>query len=635
MSRATFTNVSFDPPEAGAWIDATTEKRGFRLTGSATVTATLENAPYQFSWCAYAIGVPPNAKLASNGSYTLLGTPPFTINENITVDGFDFGPGTCITSITDFTYNPDGFFPPPPEVTVTASETEVCAGMEVTFTATATGGTTTAMNYTWSIAGTETTTTTNACTTALVDAGKATCTVFVTNANGCTSTISPAGTVTVNVVPVVHNVSSETICSGMSATLIADVSGMTTPATYTWIIDGAARTTTTNTYTTPVLTATATYTVQITNNTSCTSAVSDAGTITVNPLPAITVTGVPENPLSGDQLTLTASGAGDGGSYCFSFECEPCLYNPFETGLDLSAAADCRWHSECTYTETNTFPLTLPEGEMTLWVRAMTAEGCVDSLFRIINTYGADENSGAGTITTQTVTAIQGYIPQVKEPKSEQPAQRAEATYEWRREGWNRAPLTNANAPDYDMVDDAEIVNTPGTYIYRRYASGRYADGDAPIPATGVYTLVVVAPPPSPSGTTTWLNTDTKIIWTDAVRSTTTCDPDLVKDRGVDYGLYYKGACWASQYSTICTTPWRQPSNTTFPNQEWFGLSGWLPQSQMNSEGVLAESYIMWWWGTAASNCIAWREKPTLNYQTNCNGGIYWKQARCIADYDY
>jgi hypothetical protein len=846
MSRATFTSVSSPGILAAG-------NRGFLLESSATVTATLENAPYQFSWCAYAIGVPPNAKLAPDGSYTLLGTPPFTVNgvelaDDVTI----FGPGTCITSMTDFTYNPDGFFPPPPEVSVTASETTVCSGAEVTFTATATGSTTTAMTYTWNIAGAETTTTTNAYTTTLTDAGEATYTVRVTNANGCPSTVSPAGTVTVNVIPSVTAVSSATICSGSVAALSATASNATTPETYTWVIDGYQATpTTTSTYTTPALTATATYTVQITNATSCTSTVSEAGTITVeepptaptgltasaatvctgspatltanggdlgsgavyewgtgttpgsnllspattteatrtvtvnanstywvrlkgagacpvtaaatatvivyaalnagainataqsicfgdaganiaqttvasggggnytyrwkqngvvisgatennytppaaaltqtgahtftrevqslcsatdvwaasanqkvitvialpdtptnpssvvicagntttfsasvntgetidwyadatdgsalltnslsytpaaaltvttsyyaqakrtatpnclsaarlpvtttvNPLPVITVAGIPEVPLRGDALTLTASGAGAGGSYCFSFECEQCLYNPFKTGLDLPAEADCRWHSVCTYTETNTFPLTLPEGEMVLWVRAMTAEECVDSTFRIINSYGA------GEIETQTVYAVQGYIPQKKEPKSVQPPPRAGATYEWRREGGDSAPLANANAKDYDMADDAGIVNTPGTYTYRRYASGgRYYDGDAPRPAIGTYTLVVVAPPPNAAGTVTKYSEGCETIWSGQ--------------------LYFVGAGYASvgtgygyRYpdyrlnEITCPTPWRtviQEDIGCF-QADWETTPGFIPMTCTSS----------------------------------------------------
>jgi uncharacterized protein (TIGR02145 family) len=106
MSRATFTNVSFNPPEAGTTL--TTENRGFWLESNATVTATLSGVSGRFSWCAYAFDVPPNAVSQPDGTYQLRGTPPFTINGDITEHSNTFGPGTCITSITDATNNPEG-----------------------------------------------------------------------------------------------------------------------------------------------------------------------------------------------------------------------------------------------------------------------------------------------------------------------------------------------------------------------------------------------------------------------------------------------------------------------------------------------------------------------------------------------
>jgi uncharacterized protein (TIGR02145 family) len=412
MSRATFTSVTFNPPEAGT---LTAEKRGFWLTGSATVTAKLKDVSGVFSWSAYAIGVPPNARVKPEGGYELRGTPPFTINNNITVNSHDFDAGTCITSITDFTYNPAGFFPDPPKVTVGASETEVCLGAEVTFTALATGSVTDAMSYTWNIAGTKTTTTTNPYITTLANVGEATYTVFVTNANNCTSMVSAVGMVAVIAVPVVKTVSSETICSGTSAVLSATASDVTTPATYTWNIEGYPATwTTTNTYTTPALTATANYTVQITNDTGCTSAVSPAGMITVNPLPVITIEDVLITQRSGAKVTLTASGAEPGGYYCFTYECIDCVHNPFLTGENMSAAVNSNWNSECTYTSDNTYPIVMPdEGEVLVWVRAKSAEGCVDSV-RVTFTVmplGTNQEQGSCTFTQPELVSTFATFP--------------------------------------------------------------------------------------------------------------------------------------------------------------------------------------------------------------------------------
>jgi uncharacterized protein (TIGR02145 family) len=64
--------------------------RGFFVGGNATnsgttVTATLNPVPAgQFNWCAYGSDYPPNVLANTNGSYTLVGTPPFTL---IAADG--------------------------------------------------------------------------------------------------------------------------------------------------------------------------------------------------------------------------------------------------------------------------------------------------------------------------------------------------------------------------------------------------------------------------------------------------------------------------------------------------------------------------------------------------------------------
>jgi hypothetical protein len=198
MSRATFTDESITPPSAGTLA---AEDRGFLLTSSATITAKLKDVSGRFSWCGYAFNAPPNATVNPEGGYTLHGTTPFIVNGDTLAAGVrTFGSGTCIESITDFTYNPEGLIPGPPAVTVSASafasETDPCANAAVTFTAAANGGITDAMTYTWNIAGQPYITTTNTYSLALSTVDNSTYTVHVMNANGCTSTVSNTGTVT-------------------------------------------------------------------------------------------------------------------------------------------------------------------------------------------------------------------------------------------------------------------------------------------------------------------------------------------------------------------------------------------------------------------------------------------------------
>jgi hypothetical protein len=87
--------------DKGFWLQGTTGSSG---TYNATVMVSLSNVPAKFNWCAYASDYPPNATM-NNGTYTLKGTPPFTINTTITENGKNSS-GTCITSLTDRTACP-------------------------------------------------------------------------------------------------------------------------------------------------------------------------------------------------------------------------------------------------------------------------------------------------------------------------------------------------------------------------------------------------------------------------------------------------------------------------------------------------------------------------------------------------
>jgi uncharacterized protein (TIGR02145 family) len=114
--RALVTEVS----ATGATASTVTGHRGFWLetsgsNGSTTVTATLSLASgvEKFNECVYAFDYPPNAVWQSDGTYQLRGSRPFIINGNITEHSNTFGPGTCITSITDLTDNPTWIVPTP------------------------------------------------------------------------------------------------------------------------------------------------------------------------------------------------------------------------------------------------------------------------------------------------------------------------------------------------------------------------------------------------------------------------------------------------------------------------------------------------------------------------------------------
>ena len=64
---------------AGSITTVSGNTRGFYVTANpSTVTATLSNAAGNFNWCVYGSDAPPNMT-SSNGTYTLYGTPPFTL----------------------------------------------------------------------------------------------------------------------------------------------------------------------------------------------------------------------------------------------------------------------------------------------------------------------------------------------------------------------------------------------------------------------------------------------------------------------------------------------------------------------------------------------------------------------------
>ncbi len=83
---------------------------GFYVTGvngrSATVTVKLGNAIGRFNWCAFASDYPPRA-VFNNGTYSLKGTPPFTLTTSAgtTVTSGRVAAG-CLTAITDATGYP-------------------------------------------------------------------------------------------------------------------------------------------------------------------------------------------------------------------------------------------------------------------------------------------------------------------------------------------------------------------------------------------------------------------------------------------------------------------------------------------------------------------------------------------------
>ncbi|MDR3133097.1 MAG: fibrobacter succinogenes major paralogous domain-containing protein [Prevotellaceae bacterium] len=279
-----------------------TGQRGFWLntsgsSGSTNVTATLslDAGVQQFNWCAYALNYPPKAEWQSNGSYKLTGTPPFTVNgTTLPAGSLTVGPGTCITSLTDATDNPSADLPATLTVS-TSNPAARCDAGAVTLTASASGGTTTAMTYTWTV-GSSAAQTTSANTYApTVAVGGATYSVTATNAAGCSSAAN-TGTITVHALPTITLLSgnaSQTVTLGTAITDIVYTTNVCPTCANTGSLSaGINFTRTSNTMTlsgTPTTVGAHTYLLEARNSTCASFA---NGTITV--------VGIEWPPYSGD-----------------------------------------------------------------------------------------------------------------------------------------------------------------------------------------------------------------------------------------------------------------------------------------------------------------------------------------------
>jgi uncharacterized protein (TIGR02145 family) len=158
--------------------------------------------------------------LQADGSYKLQGTAPFVVNGTaLGSDVKTFGPGTCITSLTDATDNPTSILPAAPSIMLstgssaqTATQNAALPALKYT-TANASGASLTSGNFPTGISGSWTNNTYTISGTPTAT-GTFTYTVATTNSQSCTNA-SKTGTITVNPVPPI----TYTGCTAPSVTL--------------------------------------------------------------------------------------------------------------------------------------------------------------------------------------------------------------------------------------------------------------------------------------------------------------------------------------------------------------------------------------------------------------------------------
>src|SRR5678815_5414214 len=256
-----------------------------------------------------------NGGSVQNGSTNTFSTTTLTNGASVTVDVTNSN--GCKSTFAPVIITVNAL----PSATLTATENSgtandniICAGLNVTFTATS-GFTT----YNFKVNGTSaqsggsntfnTTTLTNG----------ASVTADVTNSNGCTSTLGPI-VITVNANPSVTLTAAETsgnapndnkICAGGNVTFNAP-GGF---SNYDFKVNGtSAQNSASNTFSTTTLTNGASVTVDVTNSNGCTSPFGPV-VITVSALPTATVAINSPNPstiCSGGSTTIMFSGPPNG-----------------------------------------------------------------------------------------------------------------------------------------------------------------------------------------------------------------------------------------------------------------------------------------------------------------------------------
>jgi gliding motility-associated-like protein len=284
------TTASINVTTSGSYTVRITNVSGCQSTASVATVVTVNALPATptitaggpITFCAGG-----SVTLTSSaGSTYLWSTGATTASINVTTAGSytvrvtnASGCQSAVSATTAVTVNA---LPATPAISA-GGTTTFCAGGSVTLTSGA--GT----SYLWS----------NAATTQSINVTTSgSYTVQVTNASGCQSAASAATVVTVNALPVTPTISDggpTTFCAGSNVTLTSSAG-----TNYLW--SNSATTQSIN------VTATGSYSVQVTDANGCQSAASVATVVTVNALPATpTITaGGPTTFCTGGSVTLTS-----------------------------------------------------------------------------------------------------------------------------------------------------------------------------------------------------------------------------------------------------------------------------------------------------------------------------------------
>ncbi|MBX7226280.1 MAG: choice-of-anchor J domain-containing protein, partial [Chitinophagales bacterium] len=279
---------------------------GTNVTFTATPTNGGTTPSYQ--WKLNGANVGTNSATYSNAALANGNTVSCVMTSNATC-----ATGSPATSnVVTMTVNPNVAA----SVSIVPTATNICAGTNVTFTATPTNGGTTP-SYQWKLnganVGTNSATYSNAAlangnTVSCVMTSNATCaTGSPATSNVVTMTVNPNVAASVSIVPTATNV-----CAGTNVTFTATpTNGGTTPS-YQWKLNGANVGTNSATYSNASLTNGQTVTCVMTSNAACVTgspATSNAVAITVNPIltPSVSIAANANPICPGTNVTFTAT----------------------------------------------------------------------------------------------------------------------------------------------------------------------------------------------------------------------------------------------------------------------------------------------------------------------------------------
>ena len=328
LDDPTSANPTFTPPAAGSYTYTLTVTDVWGCMGQDEVTITVNPTPVADAGADDDVCV--NSSIVLGGSPTASGgTPGYTYS-------WAPGAGLSSTTVANPTFSPVGVGTYNFTVTVTdangcqdmdtvdiivnplpvvdaGNNERICANESVVLGGSPTASGTGPFTYSWSpTAGLSSATASNP-TFSPSAAGVYNFTVTVTDGNGCVNT--DVVTITVDPVPVADAGPDQTICADETAVLGGSptASGGAAPYFYTWApATGLNFTSIANPTFDPPSAGTYTFTVTVRDNIGCEN--TDEVTITVNPLPVVTILGLQTEYCEDDDPTIV-TGTPAGGTF--------------------------------------------------------------------------------------------------------------------------------------------------------------------------------------------------------------------------------------------------------------------------------------------------------------------------------